>query len=245
MKTIQTADVNISVEFLTNKLTFHSKTPRFTEELGEYFNLTSETPDTKIKVELGFPAYHNYWPELENNTLKLPIINNYLELLTFTAAVGYLAGQHSREYRFSHSSGIIYRDKGILIVGNSGSGKTRISSLLEEKIIDDDILLVSKNEMRSITKKGYETQGNLRIETDNNQGNVDGVLVLNKNKTTKHHKILTGIPKLSSYEHSLDQELLKHYKQVETNSPIIEIGTYGNDKELLEKVNTILEKYIN
>ncbi|MBL7051052.1 hypothetical protein ISS04_02695 [Candidatus Woesearchaeota archaeon] len=229
---IKVGDVNININISTEKLKKSIDLENITKEFCKYFQTTNEKPQTELILDMGYPYYHKEHPSLKNHKLNFPIIHDQIELLELSSALGYLAGQYSKKYSFCHAAGIQKNNKGALFIGKPHSGKSKLSNILADVILDDDIILASRNSMKTITKNGFKTNKNkeYRIEIENSpeEARLDYVFLLNKERSSTHIRQIppSQISKTDAFEHNLGLYLLMNYKGApDFNIPVFEVGT--------------------
>ena len=113
--------------------------------LGQYFLEMNKEPQVQVFVSEGF---------IMDGSQPEPTYDDYMDLTIFgdghspawyviNRHLGFIAGDVSDTYRFIHGAGFRLNNKGVLLVGNSGTGKTTLTSLLSDEILDDDLLLAT------------------------------------------------------------------------------------------------------
>lgn len=72
--------------------------------------------------------------------------------------VCYLAAYHSRAFDLVHGTGLLvdsHRNLGVLLVGTAHCGKSTLSASLGNIIMDDDIMLLTRDKMLVASKMGF------------------------------------------------------------------------------------------
>lgn len=188
-------------------------------------------------------------PEIKDNVLR-GYVRNDGNIFMVSRYIGFLAGQLSDRYMFCHGAGINVYGKGVLILGNSGSGKSTIVSMLEGKVLHDDFLMVSSDRMRRVSRDGIKTttysgrKSFQRLEDNNNSSSLDYVFILDKDQGPEHKIEIdpVSIPREKIFDDRFPSsffEMFQTKEPIKFNSRVFYLGTKSNpeiSKKIIEKI---------
>src|SRR3989338_8405203 len=165
--------------------------------------------------------------------------------------MGYLAGDVSEKYRFVHAAGINIGGKGVLLIGNSGNGKSTLASLLDGALLDEDQVMVSPTEMRRITTFGRrinkESEVVEWVRDDNSQSPIHYVFLLD-NRYEPDHVVQTSpeaVRPEATFDDKLHPLLLERYRRrmpLIFEAPVFEIGTKREPTETKRRIEEIVSQ---
>ncbi len=173
--------------------------------------------------------------------------------------VCFLAAYHSRAFDVVHATGLLVdprRNLGLLMVGTAHSGKSTLSAKLGDIILDDDLMLVTRDKMRVAGKMGFVTykhpeSGRKYLNPLPNgvkEAHIDLVFLLDKKQ--EGGTVLdvdNTIPRRYSALDDLPPALRTAYLQmspIQVNAPIFRLGTRGKLPQTLELAKYIIDQHI-
>ena len=233
---IEVGDVNIEVGFKWGEL-----------GLNKYFSQAEGNATATLQVNVGIALDDSVGiPQYSPGKMKIlmdDMDGRGIHFYHLVRHIAFLAGQVSQEYRFCHAAGIQVNGKGVMLLGNSENGKSTLAAMLEGDIIDDDIRLVSRSEMRRVGKVGGRTvEDKVQwIEDDYSRSTIDYIFLLNNHYNPDH--VMQVKPRIISPERTFDDKLhpslLEHYRRrmpIPFEAPTFELGT---KREPIETKRTI------
>jgi hypothetical protein len=237
-----------------------------TEELPyavlDYFK-EGTNPTTVLRVIQSLPIYiealgrvcfESYKNFSTHQSMVFRNINDGINTHGITMSLAYLADMNSDRYNAIHGCGMIVksnnRERGILLIGRHGYGKTTLGNALGKKqTLDDDIMMVDHNSMQTVGRYGAITYKKLfsREKLREHQiggitkADIDAIFILDK-------KYLGGyiqeeerqIPRRDS---AIDSLGFRHYCLIEERPPIkVSVPVYriGTDYNLCATKSKIL-----
>ena len=173
--------------------------------------------------------------------------------------VCYLAAYHTRAFDIVHGTGLLadsHRNMGLLLIGAAHCGKSTLSAKLGDIIMDDDIMLVTRDRMRVASRMGFVTYthpetGRKHLTPLPNgvkEAHIDLVFILDKrqeggtlldvdNTIPRKYAVPTDLP-----------PLLKHaylrLPPIKVNAPIFRLGTRGKLKQTIGLAKHIIDQHI-
>lgn len=241
---IKVADVDLKVRYNWGSL-----------NLQKYFHEGNEEAQATLDVNVGF-TLDGFQPKPDYENGKMEIIvgdgdGAGINLYNIFRHIGYLAGNISQEYRFWHAAGLNLNGKGIIMVGNSENGKSTLASMLEGKVLDDDMLMVSQNQIKRITKWGMKMNietGRLElIADDNDQSPLDYIFVLD-NRHDPDHIVQIQSDEITpeiTFDDKLHPSLLERYKErtpLAFKAKIFRLGTKRQPLETKKAIEKIISE---
>lgn len=190
-------------------------------------------------------------PTLDKNQRKITmccqIDNDGRQFFSVPALIrnsAFLAGLISKDYRSIHSAGFILKSKGILLIGKSGCGKSRLVSLFPDaKVLDDETLLTDG---RKMIRCSYRPSNPMLASNYNLlESSIDYIFILNKQKVPDALKPI-NIQELSysiTFDDRLPETFLEPYKgksRIKVASPIYELGTKCDPRKSKELIESVL-----
>jgi len=220
--------------------------------LSRFFESAHKAPTAKLDVLCApVPADHTeICPLFEANELHLVIDDVQRDLFDILRHVAYLASAISACYSFVHAAGVVVRDKGVLLIGRSGTGKSTLVGLLGGQVLDDDMLMVNEGEMRRVSRFGAHIQKDGHtvrlIEDENYRAEVDCIFVLDKSAEPSRVEPLApaDIRARDTFDDNLHPGLFARYDEKKTpafHAPIYRIGTKRAPRETKRVIDYILE----
>lgn len=173
--------------------------------------------------------------------------------------VCYLAAFHSRAFDIVHGTGLLVdsrKNLGVLIVGTAHCGKSTLSAHLGDIIMDDDIMLVSRDKMRVAGKMGFVSYKHPEsgrkyltpLPNGVKEAQVDLVFVLDKKQAGGTvMDVDNTIPRKFAALNDLPPLLLRAYLRmppIRVNAPIYRLGTRGKLKRTLDLAKYIIDQHI-
>jgi hypothetical protein len=218
--------------------------------LSRFFESASGRPEVTLEV-LCSPApssAREVCPLQQAHGLHIVIHDIERDLFDILRCVAYLAGLVSERYAYFHAAGLVVDGKGILLIGRSGNGKSTLAGLLEGKVIDDDMLLVSDTEMVRVSRYGAQIQPDGRTvrltETEPARARVDYIFVLDRQADPSRVRRLQpeDISPEDTFDDALHPGLFSRYagKRVCPNVPAYRIGTRRAPGETRKTIENIL-----
>jgi hypothetical protein len=170
-----------------------------------------------------------------------------LEINTHGLAMtlAYLADMNSKKYSSIHGCGMIIKsgnkEKGILLVGRHGSGKSTLENALRKNCtLDDDVLMIDDTSMQtvgkygSITYKEKSSKQKMRRHLINGvtESKMDAIFILDKQYCGGYLKEEEWqIPRKDSAIDALGYSLYTLWKErppIKVNVPVYRLGTDMN-----------------
>jgi len=173
-------------------------------------------------------------------------------------AAGFLAGMNSNKYDIIHGCGLAYQNKGIVIAGHSGSGKTTIAGFFEEnasnednvRILDDDLLAVDGTYMETIGRFGARTsfedgiKKRIMNKTKTAKQAINLVFLLDPSMRGGEYKYHDGsMPREYTVPDNLNANLQKEYIKgapIKVQAQVYIIGTDDGKEKTLDTILKLL-----
>ena len=160
--------------------------------------------------------------------------------------VAFLVGIISKKFWFIHAAGFIYKGKGIILIGNSGNGKSTLLSLFEEaQVLDDDHLFTDGNIMRRVSNIGTKNNSSERLNDDITEHSIDYVFLLNNQKDPSSLQEINQ--RTISHEMAFDDRLPASFFMDYAKKPLIifscpvyELGTKSDPRRSKEIIESII-----
>ncbi len=162
-----------------------------------------------------------------------------------------LAAYHTRAFDIVHGTGLLVdprRNMGLLLVGAAGCGKSTLGEKLGDIIMDDDLMLVTRDKMRVAGKMGFVTYKHPEsgrkyltpLPNGVKEAQIDLVFILDKKQ--EGGSILdvdNSIPRRYAVPDDLPPILKNAYLRlppIQVNAPIFRIGTRGKLQQTIRDV---------
>ncbi|HEY5915463.1 MAG TPA: hypothetical protein VJA21_33180 [Verrucomicrobiae bacterium] len=170
-----------------------------------------------------------------------------------------LAAYHSRAFDIVHGTGLLVdsrRNLGVLLVGAAHCGKSTLSARLGDIIMDDDLMLASRDKMRVAGKMGFvsykhpETGRKYLTPLPHGvkEAHIDLVFLLDKKQEGGTvMDVDNTIPRKYAVPDDLPPSLKKVYLRmapIRVDAPIFRIGTRGKLPETLRLAKQIMDQHI-
>ncbi len=253
-------DVEVCGQDVTLRIDSRLYDPKSSRVLGPYDYLEqakeSGTEDW-VEIRLGYGRRRRAYADEE-----------FLRLIHYRSKAGshlirqlvcWMAAYHSRAFDIVHGTGLLVdprRNLGVLIVGAAHSGKSTLSAKLGDIIIDDDIMLVTRDKMRVAGKMGFVTYRHPEsgrkyltpLPCGVKEAHIDLVFVLDRkqeggtvmdvdNTIPRRYAALNDLPPL------LKQTYLE-MPPVAVNAPIFRLGTRGRVGQTVRVAKEIIGQHI-
>lgn len=239
---IRAGDVDLRVGFEWGNL-----------NLARFFPEATGDPMVTLNVNVFYPLGKGQpTPEYSDRVMNCWIQGEDgrgLDYLHIVRHVGYLAGDVSERYRFCHAAGLKINGKGVMLIGNSGNGKSTLASKLEGEILDDDILLASPTEIRRISNVGGRMnpeRGTVELIEDGNYQSPLGFVFLLNNQYDPDHVVEIQPSEVNpemTFDDTLHPYLLGAYRQrmpIAFEVPVFEVGTKRDPDETTRVIERIV-----
>jgi hypothetical protein len=165
--------------------------------------------------------------------------------------IAFLAGTTSKTYKLVHGAGFRLNGQGVLLIGNSGTGKSTLTALFDEaEILDDDLLLASERKMRRVAKSGVRISPDdknklVYLDDGNDQSPISYVFVLNNQHEPDYVQKIkpAAISPEITFDNKLDGKLFSLYSgrmPVLFAAPVYEIGTRREPAESKRTIESLL-----
>ena len=173
--------------------------------------------------------------------------------------VCYLASYHTRSFEIVHGTGLLVKShlkKGILLVGRGHSGKSTLSRHLGYTIMDDDIMLMTRDTMRVTGKMGFATYRQpatgrkylTPLPEGEKEAKLSLVLILDKREQGgKFWDIDNTIPRRFTVLDDLPPILMDAYLKlppIRVDAPIFRLGTRGKLPQTVDALRDIINQHI-
>jgi hypothetical protein len=170
-----------------------------------------------------------------------------------------MAAHHSRAFDIVHGTGLLVdsrKNLGVLLVGAAHCGKSTLSAKLGDIIMDDDIMLVTRDQMRVAGKMGFVTYQHpdsgrkylTPLPNGVKEAHIDLVFILDKKQ--EGGTVLdvdNTIPRKYAGLDDLPPMLRNVYLRmppVRVNAPIFRLGTRGKLQQTLRMAKHIIDQHI-
>jgi hypothetical protein len=173
--------------------------------------------------------------------------------------VCYLAAYHTRAFDIVHGTGTLVNPKknmGLLLIGAAHCGKSTLSSKLGDIIMDDDIMLITRDTMCVASKIGFVTYRHPEsgrkyltpLPNGVKEAHIDLVFLLDKRlEGGTYLDVDNTIPRRYAVPTDLPPILKNAYLRlppIKVNAPIYRIGTRGRLAQTLQTARYIIEEHI-
>jgi hypothetical protein len=173
--------------------------------------------------------------------------------------VWFVAAYHSRAFDIVHGTGLLVdsrRNLGILMVGAEHCGKSTLSTELGDIIMDDDIMVVTRDTMKVASKMGFVTYRHpdsgrkflTPLPNGVKEARMDLVFILDKKQPGgSFMDVDNSIPRKYAVLNDLPPALQHAYLDlppIKVNAPIFRIGTRGKLRETVATVKNIINQHI-
>jgi hypothetical protein len=173
--------------------------------------------------------------------------------------VCYLAAYHTRAFDIVHGTGTLVnprKNMGLLLVGAAHCGKSTLSAKLGDIIMDDDIMLVTRDTMRVAGKIGFVTYKHPEtgrkyltpLPNGVKEAHIDLVFLLDKKLAGGTYlDVDNTIPRRYAVPTDLPPILKNAYLRlppIKVNAPIYRIGTRGRLAQTLKTAQNIIGEHI-
>lgn len=226
----------------------------------------------------GILGPRDYFAEGEESDLELTLLfgktrrafadEDFLHVTHYRSKAGshiirqlvcYLAAFHSREFDIVHGTGLLVdsrKNLGVLLVGPAHCGKSTLSSSLGNIIMDDDIMLLTRDQMRVVSKMGfvsYKHPENGRkyltpLPNGVKEAHIDLVFVLDKKQAGGTvMDVDNTIPRKYAVPDDLPPLLKKAYLRlppIKVDALIYRLGTRGKLRQTLAIAKDIIDQHI-
>jgi hypothetical protein len=170
-----------------------------------------------------------------------------------------LAAYHSRAFDLVHGAGLLAdsrKNLGVLLVGGAHCGKSTLSAKLGNIIMDDDLMVLTRDNMRVASKMGfvsYKHPENGRkyltpLPNGVKEAHIDLVFLLdNKQEGGTVMDVDNTIPRKYAELDDLPPLLKKAYlgmSPIKVNAPIFRLGTRGKLQQTLRTAKDIIDQHI-
>jgi hypothetical protein len=173
--------------------------------------------------------------------------------------VCYLAAYHTRAFDLVHGTGLLVdarRNMGLLLIGAAHCGKSTLSAKLGDIIMDDDIMVITRDRMMVASKMGFVTYHHPEtgrkyltpLPNGVKDAHIDLVFLLDKkqeggtlldvdNTIPRKYAVPTDLPPL------LKRAYLR-LPPIKVNAPIFRIGTRGKLEKTIRLAKGVIEEHI-
>jgi hypothetical protein len=173
--------------------------------------------------------------------------------------VCYLAAYHSRAFDILHGTGLLVdsrKNLGVLLVGAAHCGKSTLSAKLGDIVMDDDLMLVTRDKMRVAGKMGFVTYRRMEsgrkylTPLPNGVKEADLGLVFLLDKKQEGGTVLdvdNTIPRTYAGLDDLPPILRRAYLRlppIRVDAPIFRLGTHGKLPQTLRIAQYIIDQHI-
>lgn len=173
--------------------------------------------------------------------------------------VCFLASYHTRTFDIVHGTGLLVdsrRNLGILMVGAAHCGKSTLSAELGDIIMDDDIMLVTRDTMKVASKMGFVTYKHPEsgrkfltpLPNGVKEARMDLIFILDKKLPGgSSMDVDNSIPRKYAVLNDLPPALQHSYLElppIKVNAPIYRIGTRGRLPETVATLKHIIDQHI-
>jgi hypothetical protein len=173
--------------------------------------------------------------------------------------VCFLAAYHSRDFDLVHGTGLLVdprKNLGVLLVGAAHSGKSTLSAKLGDILIDDDLMLVTRDTMRVAGKMGfvsYRHPENGRkyltpLPNGVKEAHLDLVFILDKKQSGGTvMEVDNTIPRRYAAPNDLPRLLKQAYLRmppIKVDARIYRLGTRGQLQQTLRIARHIISQHI-
>jgi hypothetical protein len=170
-----------------------------------------------------------------------------------------LAALHTRAFDIVHGTGLLVdsrRNLGLLLVGAAGCGKSTLAEKLGDIIMDDDIMLVTRDKMRVAGKMGFVTYKHPEsgrkyltpLPNGVKEAQIDLVFILDKKQEgASMMDVDNTIPRRYAIPTDLPPLLKNAYLRlppIKVNAPIFRIGTRGKLQQTIRTSKHIIDQHI-
>jgi hypothetical protein len=170
-----------------------------------------------------------------------------------------LAAYHTRAFNIVHGTGILVdprKNMGLLMIGAAHCGKSTLSAQLGDIIMDDDIMLVTRDEMSVASKIGFVTYRHPEtgrkyltpLPNGVKAAHIDLVFLLDKKlEGGTFLDVDNTIPRKYAVPTDLPPMLKNAYLRlpsIKVNAPIFRIGTRGKLQPTLKIAKYIIDQHI-
>jgi hypothetical protein len=170
-----------------------------------------------------------------------------------------LAGYHSRAFDIVHGTGLLVdprKNLGVLLVGAAHCGKTTLSAKLGDIIMDDDIMLVTRDQMLVAGKMGFVTYRHAEsgrkyltpLPNGAKEARLGLVFLLDKKQ--EGGTVLdvdNTIPRRFAAPDDLPRILRNAYLRmppIKVNAPIFRLGTRGKLPQTVRAAAHLIDQHI-
>jgi hypothetical protein len=174
-----------------------------------------------------------------------------------TMALAYLTDINSDKYNAIHGCGMVIKsgnkERGILLIGRHGHGKTTLGNALgKNQTLDDDILMINNNGMQTVGRYGAITHKKLFSREKwrehqirgITQANIDAIFILDKRYRGGHiQEEERHIPRRDSAIDALGfrhYSLLEEKPPIQVSVPVYRLGTNHNLWATKKAVHSVL-----
>jgi hypothetical protein len=231
--------------------------------------------DPKNKNILG---PHDYFHPGQESELELTLLygkrrrafvdSDFLQLTHYRGKAGshiirqlvcYMAAYQTRAFDIVHGTGLLVdsrRNMGLLLIGAAGCGKSTLCSRLGDIILDDDIMLITRETMRVAGKMGFVTYKHPEngrkyltpLPNGVKEAHIDLVFILDKKQEGGTLlDVDNTIPRKYAVPSDLPPLLKKgylHLPPIHVNAPIFRLGTRGKLPQTVRLAKHIIDQHI-
>jgi hypothetical protein len=173
--------------------------------------------------------------------------------------VCYLAAYHSRAFDLVHGTGLLVdprRNLGVLLIGAAHCGKSTLGSELGDIILDDDIMLVTREHMSVAGKMGFVTYHHpssgrkllTPLPNGVKEAHLDLVFLLDKKQEGGTLlDVDNTIPRRFACPSDLPPLLKRAYLRlppIRVHAPIFRLGTRGRLQQTIKLAKHIVDQHI-
>lgn len=224
------------------------------EQFEEFLKRSSDMQNACFHIDVGYAILEEVKkPQLHGRYMRVLISDNDgfgLDAFTVLDYLNFFIGQISENHKSCHGVGIKAYDKGIILIGNSGNGKSTLADILGGEIINDDFLLVTPTHMDRITRYGIKVDPKTYkispVESEHPCA-IDYVFLLDKTQEPQSAMRIDprSIPIECLFDDKLHPSLLDHYKKrmpIDFLAQVYRIGTNGNPEQSKRMIEEIVSR---
>ncbi len=250
-------DVEVCGQAVTLRIDSRLYDPKTSRALGPYDYFARGGSGSKLQISLCYGKHRRAFADDE--FLQITHYRSKAGSHLIRQMVCCLAAYHSQAFDIVHGTGLLAdarRNLGVLVVGGAHCGKSTLSAELGDIIMDDDLMLVTRDVMRVAGKMGFVTYKHPEsgrkyltpLPNGVKEAHIDLVFVLDRrqeggtvmdvdNTIPRRYAALNDLPPL------LKQACLR-MPPVTVNAPIFRLGTRGKVAQTVKVAKEIIGQHI-